>query len=54
MFFEFGIGFKVFRDNEKGSSLFPNPFAADIDNSPTELQLELIGFQNNSDTKNAH
>ena len=36
---EFGVRFKDLRDNEKGFLLFANPFTADIDNSPTKLQL---------------
>ena len=39
---KFGVRFKDFRDNEKGFSLFVNLFKADIHNSPTELQRELI------------
>ena len=51
---EFGVQFKYFRDNKKGFLLFANPFTADIDNSPTELQLKLIDIQNESDLKNAY
>ena len=51
---EFGVGFKDFRDNEKGFLLFANPVTVDIDNSPTELQLELIDIQNESGLKNAY
>ena len=51
---EFGVRFKDFRDNEKGFSLFASPFTLDIDNSPTELQLEPIDIRNKSDLKNAY
>ena len=48
---EFGVRFKDFRDNKKGFLLFANPFTVDINNSPTELQLESIDIQNKSDSK---
>ena len=41
---EFGVQFKDFRDNEKAFKLFTNPFTVEIDNSPTELQLNLISL----------
>ena len=41
---EFGVQFKDFRDNEKAFELFANPFTVEIDNSPTELQLNLISM----------
>ena len=51
---EFGIRFKDFRDIEKAFALFANPFTADIDNSPTDLQLELTDNQNESDLKSTY
>ena len=50
---ECGMLFKDFRDNEKGFLLFVKPFTADIYSSPTELQLEFIDIQNESDLKNS-
>ena len=41
---EFGVQFKDFRGNEKAFELFANPFTVEIDNSPTELQLNLISM----------
>ena len=41
---EFGVQLKDFRDNEKAFELFANPFTVEIDNSPTELQLNLISM----------
>ena len=51
---QFVIQFKDFRDNEKGFSLFGNPFTADIDNSPIELHVELRDIQNEKDLTNAY
>lgn len=47
------VGVKEFKNSEKGFSLIGNPFTEDLDNSPTELQCDLIDIQNKSHLENA-
>ena len=50
---EFGVRFKDFRDNEK-VLCYLQIHLQQILISPTELQLEFIGIQNESDLENTY
>ena len=51
MFYKFSARFKDFKSHEHLFEIFSSPFHTDIDEAPTDIQMELIDLQKRTDLK---